>query len=235
MNRDNLFVLVHSPLVGPLTWKLVASQMKKHDIKGVVPILSDKPDSNQPFWIQHTESVLHALAHIPESQPITLVGHSGAGPLLPAIRQSLANPVHAYVFVDASVPRDGASRLDLMKAEDPNWAEQFQQELERGSRYPTWDFDDLSEVIPDETLRKQMIAEMQPRALPFFTEPIPVFRGWPDAPCVYIRFSTSYQSVAARTKEDGWPVYELEAGHFHMLVDEAAVTDLIVEAVNNLG
>ncbi len=234
MNRDNLFVLVHSPLVGPSSWKLVASKMKKRDIKGIVPILSNRPDSNQPFWIQHTESVLHALAHIPESQPVTLVGHSGAGPLLPAIRQSLANPVHTYVFVDASVPRDGASRLDLMKAEDLEWAEQFQQELERGSRYPTWDFDDLSEVIPDETLRKQMIAEMQPRALPFFTEPIPVFSGWPDAPCVYIRFSAPYQSVAARAQEDGWPVYELEAGHFHMLVDEVTVTDLIVAATNKL-
>ena len=235
MNRDNLFVLIHSPLVGPLTWKLVANRMKKRDIKGIVPILSDKPDSNQPFWLQHTESVLHALAHIPEGQPVTLVGHSGAGPLLPAIRQSLANPVHAYVFVDASVPRDGASRLDLMKAEGPEWAEQFQQELEHGSRYPTWDFEDLSEVIPDETLRRQMLAEMRPRALSFFTEPIPVFSGWPDAPCTYIQFSAPYQSVAARAQEDGWPVYELEAGHFHMLVDEAAVTDLIVEAVNNLG
>jgi hypothetical protein len=177
---------------------------------------------------------LHVLAHIPEGQPVTLVGHSGAGPLLPAIRQSLANPVHAYVFVDASVPQDGASRLDLMEAEDPDWAEQFQQELENGSRYPTWNFDDLSEVIPDETLRRKMLAEMRPRALPFFTEPIPVFSGWPDAPCVYIRFSAPYQSVAARAKEYGWPVYELESGHFHMLVDEAAVTDLIVEAVNKL-
>jgi hypothetical protein len=79
-----------------------------------------------------------------------------------------------------------------------------------------------------------MLAEMRPRALPFFTEPIPVFSGWPDAPCVYIRFSAPYQSVAARAKEYGWPVYELESGHFHMLVDEAAVTDLIVEAVNKL-
>jgi hypothetical protein len=234
MNRDKLFVLVHSPLVGPLTWKLVASQMKKRDIKGIVPILSDITDSNQPFWIQHTQSVLHALAHIPESQPVTLVGHSGAGPLLPAIRQLLATPVHAYVFVDASVPLDGASRLDLMKAEEPEWAEQFHQELEHGSRYPTWDFEDLSEVIPDERLRRQMLAEMRPRALPFFTEPIPVFSGWPDAPCIYIRFSAPYQKVAARAQEDGWPTYELEAGHFHMLVDEVAVTELFVEAVNRL-
>jgi pimeloyl-ACP methyl ester carboxylesterase len=234
MNQDNLYALIHSPLVGPMSWKLVANQMEQRDIKVIVPILSDTPDSNRPFWKQHVASVVDALAHVPGSQPVILVGHSGAGLLLPAMRHSLANPVDAYVFVDASVPRDRASRLGLMKSEDPDWAKGFQEELERGSRYPAWDFSDLSEVIPDETVRGQIINEMHPRGLSFFTESIPVFSGWPDAPCVYIRFSAPYKKVAARAREDGWPTYEVEAGHFHMLVDEAAVTDLIVDAVNKL-
>ena len=229
MNTDNLYVLIHSPLVGRLTWTLVADQMKQRGIKVIVPILRDTPDSMEPFWKQHANSVSQALAHIPGSQPVTLVGHSGAGPLLPVIRQSIKNPINAYIFVDASVPRDDASRLDLMKAEDLEWAESFQQELEHGGRFPTWNFDDLEEVIPDDSLRGQMVAEIRPRALPFFTESIPVFDGWPDAPCVYIRFSASYRKVAARAKENGWPVHEMEAGHFHMLVDPATVADMIVQ------
>jgi len=92
-------------------------------------------------------------------QDQSFVAHSGAGPLLPAIRQSLANPVHAYVFVDAGIPRDGLSRLDLMKSEDPAWAEQFQEELARGERFPAWSFEDLQEVIPDEELRRQTVAD----------------------------------------------------------------------------
>jgi hypothetical protein len=199
-----------------------------------VPILTDQPASKQPYWKQHAESVPQALAHIPKSQSITLVGHSGAGPLLPVIHQTLANPISAYVFVDASIPQDGASRLDLMKAEDPDWAKEFQKKLEIGSRYPTWDFDDLSEIIPDEGLCRQMIAEIRPRGLSFFTESIPVFSGWPDAPCVYIRFSKPYQKPATKAQEDGWPTYELEAGHFHMLVDRVAVTDIIVEAIDKV-
>jgi hypothetical protein len=234
MNRDTVYVLIHSPLVGALTWKLVAQQMQQRNLDVIVPTLADQFTSKQPYWKQHTESVFQELSHIPRSQSVTLVGHSGAGPLLPVIRQLLAHPVSAYVFVDASVPQNGASRLDLMKAEDPSWAEDFQEELEHGSRYPTWNFNDLSEVIPDETLRRQMIAEIQPRGLSFFTESIPVFSGWPDAPCIYIRFSAPYQKVAARAKEDGWRVYESEAGHFHMLVDATTVTDLIVDAVNKL-
>jgi len=230
-NRDNLYLLVHSPLVGPLTWKLVAQQMQQRDLHVVVPTLVDHPPSKEPYWKQHAESVQQAFAQISESQPVILVGHSGAGPLLPAIRQVLPNPIDAFVFVDASVPRDGASRLDLMMDEDLEWAKQFQGELERGERYPTWSFEDLKDLIPDEELRKQMVAEISPRGLAFFTEPIPVFRTWPDAPSVYIRFSEPYRKAAAQAREGGWPTYELRAGHFHMLVDAIAVTDIIVEAV----
>ena len=234
MNKSNVYVLIHSPLVGPLTWTLVADQMRQRDINVIVPTLLDSPDSDQPFWKQHTDSVSQALALIPGNTFVTLVGHSGAGPLLPVLRQSIANPVNAYVFVDAGIPSNGATRLDLMKSEDPQWATQFQEELQRGERFPNWSFDDLQQVIPDESLRRQMVSEIRPRGLSFFIEPIPVFDGWPDGPCVYIQFSAPYERPAARARQTGWQTYELEAGHFHMLVDPAAVTDMIVKAVNKL-
>jgi len=234
MNKNNVYVLIHSPLVGGLTWALVADQMRQSGLNVIVPILIDLPDSEEPFWKQHAESVTQALAQIPIKTTFTLVAHSGAGPLLPAIRQYLPNAITAYVFVDAGIPRDGATRLDLMKSEDPEWAGQFQEELERGERFPNWSMEDLRDVIPDDSLREQMVAEIRPRGLSFFTEPIPVFSGWPDAPCVYIRFSAPYERPAARAQQAGWPTYELEAGHFHMLVNPAIVTETIVKSVNKL-
>jgi len=83
-------------------------------------------------------------------------------------------------------------------------------------------------------LRKQMVADIRPRGLSFFMEPIPVFSGWPDSACVYIRFSAPYERPAAQARQAGWPTYEMEAGHFHMLVDPATVTEMIVQAVNKL-
>jgi hypothetical protein len=232
MNKDSVYVLIHSPLVGPLTWRLVADQMRQKRLNVSVPTLVDSPDTKEPFWKQHAESVSQTLAQIPKDTFITLVAHSGAGPLLPVIRQLLVNPVNAYVFVDTGIPQDGASRLDLMKSEDPEWAEQFQEELESGGYFPNWSFDDLQEVIPDEALRMQMVAEIRPRGLAFFTEPIPVFDGWPDAPCIYIQFSAPYKHPATQALQAGWDTYEMEAGHFHMLVDPQAVTNLIVKAVS---
>ncbi len=234
MNKNNVYVLIHSPLVGGLTWALVADQMRQKSLDVVIPLLLDSSDSPEPFWKQHAESVSQALAHIPKDETVTLVAHSGAGPLLPAIRQCLPNPVNAYVFVDAGIPRDGFTRLDLIKWEDPEWAEQFQEELERGERFPNWSMEGLRDVIPDEPLREQMVAEIRPRGYSFFTEPIQVFSGWPDAPCIYIRFSAPYDRPATQARQAGWPTYQMEAGHFHMLVDPAIVTEIIVEAVNKL-
>ena len=234
MNKNNVYVLIHSPLVGPLTWKLVADEMRQRDIEVVIPTLVDAPDSEKPYWKQHAESVSQALAQVPQDTPLTLVAHSGTGPLLPVIREALPNPVNAYVFVDAGIPGAKATRLELMKSEDSDWAWQFQEYLESGGAFPDWSFDDLQEVIPDEALRAKMIAEIHPRTLEFFTEPIPVFDGWPDAPCVYILFSEPYKRAAVQARESGWPTYELEAGHFHMLVDANAVTNLILESVNEL-
>jgi len=234
MNKNNVYVLIHSPLVGGLTWRLVADQIQQSGLNVVVPILVDLPDSEEPFWKQHAKSVSQALAHIPKNEAVTLVAHSGAGPLLPAIRQHLPNPVNAYVFVDAGIPRDGSTRLDLMKSEDPDWAKQLQEELVRGERFPNWSMEDLRDVIPDEPLRRQMVAEIRPRGLSFFTEPIPVFDGWPDAPCVYIGLSAPYHRPADQARQAGWPTYDLEAGHFHMLVDRAAVANMIIKSVNKL-
>jgi hypothetical protein len=235
MNKNNVFVLIHSPLVGPLTWNLVADKMQQKDREVLVPTLIDSPDSEKPYWKQHAESVSQGLSGISKETSLTLVAHSGAGPLLAAIRAEIANPINAYVFVDAGIPRDAATRLDLMKSEDSDWAQQFQEYLENGGRFPNWTSDDLREIIPDETLRNRLVAEINPRALDFFTEPIPAPDGWPDARCVYILFSEPYKSAALQARESNWQTYELESGHFHMLVDPKAVTDLLIASVNKLA
>jgi Alpha/beta hydrolase family len=238
--RDNsvpaniTYALIHSPLVGPFTWQLVYQTLISQGQKAIMPTLLDDTNSALPYWQQHAESVARELAQIPKDESIVLAAHSGAGPLLPAIRQSLSHSICAYLFVDAGMPRDGLSRIDLMKLEDSQWAEQFHESLLDGELFPTWTDDDLREIIPDVDARQKLVAEIRPRSLSFFTEPIPVHEGWPDAPCVYVKFSDSYEWDAAQAKQEGWDVLELHAGHFHMLVEPSAVADLIVSSVQKL-
>lgn len=233
MNKT-IYVLIHSPLVGTLTWTLVAEEMRQRGLRVILPTLNDAPDSEDAFWKQHAESVSQVLAGIHKDVSVTLIGHSGAGPLLPVIRGSIPNPVQAYVFVDAGLPRDNATRLDLMKAEDADWATEFQNYLEGGGRFPNWSSDDLREILPDENLRNQLVADLHPRGLDFFSEPIPVFDGWPDASCAYISFSAPYQQARLEAQRMGWYTEEVDRGHFHMLVDPPAVTELILDAINKI-
>lgn len=234
MHKNLTYVLIHSPLVGPLTWQLIHDEMEKRRIASIVPILSDHSNSTLAYWQQHAEAAASSLPPIPRDHSIILVAHSGAGPLLPIIRRSIIHSVAGYVFVDAGIPRDGKSRMDLMRSEDPEWAEQFHQTLLQGGRFPDWNEGDLQEVIPNDILRQKMAAQINPRPLSFFTEPIPVFDGWPDAPCAYIKFSTSYDWDFEQAKQAGWHVHELDAGHFHMLVDPSQVTSEIVNAVQEI-
>jgi hypothetical protein len=235
MDEDIAYVLIHSPLVGSLTWRLVQHEMQQRGLNAIVPELIDHPDSTQPYWQQHAGSIARSLTRIPQSRGIVWVAHSGAGPLLPILRKMMEHSTVAYVFVDAGIPRDGLSRLDLMRLQDQAWADQFHQALLRGERFPSWDEDDLRDLIPDDTLRREMLAEIRPRSLEFFTEPIPVFSGWPDAPCAYIKFSTPYDWDFNQAKQAGWRVRQVDVGHFHMLVDPSAVTDMLVEVVQEFG
>lgn len=234
MQEKITYALIHSPLVGPFTWELVYQTLISQGLKAIIPKHLADPDSTLPYWQQHVESVARELAQIPKDENIALVAHSGAGPILPAIRDRLTHSICAYVFVDAGIPRNGLSRIDLMKLEDPQWAEQFHESLLDGELFPTWTDDDLREIIPDVDARQKLVAEIRPRSLSFFTEPIPVHEGWPDAPCVYVKFSKSYEWDAAQAKQEGWDVLELDAGHFHMLVEPLDVAVLIVRSVQKL-
>src|SRR5512138_862546 len=112
-----MFVLIHSPLVGVSTWQGVAHELQAEGLAVAVPDLYDTDDSSVAYWQQHAASVQQALKSVPGEQRLILVGHSGAGPLLPVIRQQLPQPIAAYMFADAGLPQAGASRLDAIAAE----------------------------------------------------------------------------------------------------------------------
>jgi hypothetical protein len=222
-----MFVLIHSPLVGPFTWSLVEGELSQRGFSVTVPTLTDE-EGDGGFWRQHAESVAETVAAAPAVSTPILVAHSGAGPLLPAIRQIAALPVAAYAFVDAGIPRYGASRLDLLDGEDPESAKQLRELLAAGRRFPEWTDEQIQPLVPNSELRRRLLAELKPRGAGFWKEPIPVFAGWPDAPCVYLQLSPFYDQPAAEARRRGWASETLEGNHFQMLLDPIAVTEALL-------
>jgi pimeloyl-ACP methyl ester carboxylesterase len=225
---ESLLVLVHSPLVGPFTWSLVAKPLQAAGFDVLVPVLTDSGETPPPYWQQYTTCVRQALASIPQERPLVLVGHSGAGPLLPALAQAARYPVKAYLFVDAGLPHPGKTQLEEMP-------EELRRLLAEGSRFPNWTDEDLREVLPDGRARKLLLAEVQPRPLTYFEEVLPEVSGWPHAPCGYLLFTLGYRPYLEQAQRAGWPCRTLPAGHFHMLVDPADVAATLVELMKQIN
>lgn len=227
-------VLIHSPLVGPFTWSLVAQELRSRNIEVVVPILFDSENNSVPFWKQYPDAVAQQVKSVPVDRPVNLIVHSGAGALLPVIRQAIHHPIDSYIFVDAGIPKNGASYLDLLAEKFPEQqVEQFRQMLTAGGEYPNWDDEMLRTEIPDSERRKLMLAELHPRKLAFFEESIPVFDNWANAPCYYLQLSAAYAKSAEQARKKGWSVSEINAGHFHMLVDPETVADAILQLLSH--
>jgi hypothetical protein len=222
------FVLVHSPLVGPFTWSLVADELSTRGASVALPTLPE--DRRAPYWRLHAEAVASQVADA--SSPQVLVGHSGACPLLPAIGTAIDGRISAYVLVDGDLPLapgSGGSRIDLLRAASQSLADELETLLARGGSFPTWGDEDLVDEIPEQRLRARVLAEVRPQPVGFWEEPLPAIPCWPDAPCGYLELSPHYAAASARARDQGWRYRHLRGGHFEMLVRPAHVADAILE------
>ncbi len=92
------FVLLHSALVGPSTWRPVAEVLLSTGHHVTVPDLRGAATTGQP------QAVIDAAVGATATDSAVVVGHSGAGFFLPSIADRLASPARRLVFVDAGIP-----------------------------------------------------------------------------------------------------------------------------------
>ena len=111
-----IFVLVHSPLgyPGDMVAGRVLELTRRRRRAGALPLLGPG-GAALGDWSACVEAVGDAVRAL--SEPLVLVGHSGAGLLLPAIAEALVQPVRGLIFVDSGIPARagdtafGAARL----------------------------------------------------------------------------------------------------------------------------
>jgi hypothetical protein len=224
-----LFVLVHSPSVGPSTWHAVTDRLRDAGHDAVVPSLLSVGEDGPPYWPRVAAAVQSGLRGTDPYKPVVLVAHSNAGLFLPVIASELSRPVSGAIFADASVPPASGSTpvaeadflpfLRGLAAEDgrlPQWTS-------------WWDEADVTPMLPDPQVR-QVITEEQPRLpLDYYLEVLPVPGGWDDHPCGYLLFSQAYEGQAAEARKRGWPVRAVRGEHLHQVVDPAGVTRALLE------
>jgi hypothetical protein len=224
-----LFVLIHSPSVGPRTWFPVASRLTDAGCQVIVPSLLGIGEGSPPFWPRVAAAVSEQLAAAPEHQSLVLVAHSNAGVFIPVIRRAVARPVQATVLVDASMPAaDG-----LTPVAGSEFLPFLRGLADANGRLPPWtqwwDEPDVAALFPDAKARGEVTAEEPRLPLAYYEEQVPVPRGWDDHPCGYLVFGSAYDSQADEARRRGWTVRSLPGAHLHQIVDPAGVARILLE------
>jgi pimeloyl-ACP methyl ester carboxylesterase len=189
---DPVFVLIHSPLLGPTTWLPVVDELERRGRQAVVPSLLGVADA-APQWRHVPEAVRAATAETPN--PVVLVGHSGGGLVLPTIADALTVEVAALVFVDSFLPPARGS----LRLAPPEFGDQLRALAADGvlPRWSSWFGEDtMRELVPDERLRAALEKEMPRLPLSYFEASAPVPHRWAARPCAYLLF-TSEPPVAS--------------------------------------
>jgi pimeloyl-ACP methyl ester carboxylesterase len=224
-------VLVHSPFLGPASLRPLADALAALGHPAV--LLDLRPSVVAPPVHQ---VLLGAFADAMSEElldgPVVLIGHSGAGPLLPAFADALEEGVTGLVFVDAGLPTPGRSWRDT--APDGLYAEL--RAISREGQLPRWqrwfDPNPLETLVADPDLRAEMADEAPEVPIAFLKEERPEVE-W-TGPAGYVQLSAPYEAAASAAESKGWPIRRLNTHHLAPATDPAPVAQAVLEVLANL-
>lgn len=223
--RQMTVVLVHSPFLGPASLRPLAEALAAAGCSAVLLDLRVTVAA-APVHARMIGSFADAVAEAAVGEPIVLVGHSGAGPLLPAFADALDEPVAGLVFLDAGLPTPGRSWRDTVA---PELFTSLRDASRDGllPRWPDWFTPDpLPRLVPDTVLRAQIAEEAPEVPLAFLKEARPSVQ-W-SGPAGYVQLSPAYERDAATAKRQGWPVRRLNADHLAPATDPDVVAGALL-------
>src|SRR5688572_11193413 len=213
-------------------WSGTADVLRRNGYRCTVPDMTGAATAGAPFYPKFA-AVAAAAIH-GSDDPVVLVGHSGAGALLPTIADIVGDRTLALVFVDALLPHPGLSWFDTAP---PPLREQLRGMAEGGLLPPWHEWfppGAIEELVPDAALRHKFTAEIPRLPVAYFGEPAPVTRSGDALRCAYLRFSAAYDHAADEAERRGWWVVRKDWDHLRMLTAPRAVAELIVQAISAL-
>lgn len=234
------FVLVHGAWQSTGTWDLLVPLLEQQGHRVSTPVLAglgtDQSRLSPDITLRHhIEDVSRSLFGLPA---VVLVGHSYAGMIISGVAESNPAQVQRLVFLDAFIPEDGQSVLDLLPPEIGEHFRELARKQGGGWRLPGGEGQlDLWGLEPGEA-RDFVRARLCDFTLRCFEEPlrIPANRK-ASIPatfvsCVAERYPAKpfFQPFAAKARDCGWEVTELKTGHDCHVERPDEVANILVTA-----
>jgi pimeloyl-ACP methyl ester carboxylesterase len=241
-------VLVHGAWQTAGTWDLVAPKLRARGHSVTVPPLTGLENEEGQLspsieLTTHIDDVVTALDR-GNLRDVILVGHSYAGMIITGVAERAPSWLRRLVYVDAFVPSDGQSAMDLL----PDGIAQKLRTQARSAgdgwrpaagerELDLWGLD----PGPERAFVRTRLSDFSLRC---FEESIRLPRNWAaKLQRTYIACSAgSYlvrpviKNLGDWAEQEGWTYHELPTGHFcHVEMPDAFVSKLLEDEGRNSG
>lgn len=215
--------LIHSPLFSELTWSATAEALRADGFPAFTPSMNGVLDGSPPYYSRLVSTVSHQIEQHRGNRDVILVGHSGAGSLLPAISRGIAGSTVGSIFVDAILPHPGHSWFE----EAPEELCRQLRELAHGGRLPPWHRwfppRTTEELLPTAESRRRFFTGLPEAPLSYFEERAPSGGELEPEASAYLRLTDAYREAACEAGQRGWLVVHHPADHLAILTAPEAV------------
>ena len=240
------FVLVHGAWQTAGTWDLLVPLLEKQGHEVVTPALSGLGANQSQLTpditlLQHVEDVSLACSKL--LNKVVLVGHSYAGMIISGVVETNPAQVQRLVYIDAFIPEDGQSVMDLVPAETGAYFRSVAKEHGDGWRLPGGEGQlDLWGLKPGEA-RDFVRARLCDFSLRCFEQPMPLPANRKSAiPSTFVSAVAEeypakpfFQPFASKARALGWHVAELDTGHDCHVERPGDVANILLSAARVQG
>ena len=225
-----MFALIHSPFLGPRSWRAVGEAIDERGERALLVDISGGLDVQRGFYASLAGAAARQIG-----ERAILVAHSGAGALAPSMLQAADGRVAAVIFVDALLPHPGRSWFDTAPGA---LASRLRRHARAGlaPRWPDWlPPERFEQLLPDPAMRRSVIEDAPAVPLAFLDEPAPYGpAATPPYGYAYLQLSSAYDREAGEARTSGWTVERLNGHHLSIMAHPSLIAAAIVDLASRL-
>jgi pimeloyl-ACP methyl ester carboxylesterase len=235
-SSDKTFLICHGAWSGGWSWKKMVPLMQAAGHRLVAPTYTGLGErehlANPDIDLEtHIQDILNVV-RFEDLNDIVLLGHSYGGMVATGVADRVRDRVRQLIYLDAFVPRDGQSLLDLNEPARPT----MEALANSGDHW---------RVPPNPTSSDTSEADFEwlaPRRVPMplkcFQMKLKLQQGEPAAPRSYIYATRippadTFGQFAMRARsEPGWRYFEIDASHSPNVTAPDALMKVLQEIVS---
>ncbi len=222
--KAQVYVIVHGAHDGAWAWRGVAGRLQADGHQVFTTTLTGSGErahlaTPEVGLDTHIQDVVNVLVY-EKLNDVILVGHSYGGVVISGVAEKVPERIRQLIYLDAIVPEDGQSCVDIFGPEAKAYFEQLAKEHGDGWRLP--------HNPPNADRRTDAL-------LKAFSQPLSIKN--PDAAKLkhtYVRFTENQMEFASAKKlqEQGWQYLERPFNHFPVLEKPDDVAQMLIEIVD---